>query len=169
MPVLPPRPLSEIDDRFAFDCGRDSMNGWFRRHGWTNHLDGTSRVNVLCGSNDGAVVGYVSLSASHIERGMLSKKLQRNRPDPVPVVLLGQLAVDKNHHGQGHAAALLRFAFKTAVTASESIGIFAILTHPIDEFARAIYAKFGFRDLPYDPLRAMIVRMDEIKTDGRAH
>lgn len=99
---------------------------------------------------------------------MTPKSSQRNRPDPVPVALLGQLAIAKAYQGQGHSTSLLRFAFATAVKASESIGIFGIITHPIDEVARAIYAKFGFNDLPFDPNRAMIVRIDEVKAYGLA-
>lgn len=77
------RPLAETDDRNIFDCGRESMNLWFRRHAWSNHLAGASRVNVLSDAVAGRIVGYVTLSASHIERAFLPKAQQRNRPDPI--------------------------------------------------------------------------------------
>ena len=86
--VTPPRPLAETDDRLAFDCGRESLNNWFRRHAWANHAGGASRVNVICEAATGAIVGYVTLSAAQIERAYLPKSQQRNRPDPVPVTLL---------------------------------------------------------------------------------
>jgi hypothetical protein len=38
--VAPPRPLAEDDERNHFDCGRDSLNAWFRRHAWHNHVSG---------------------------------------------------------------------------------------------------------------------------------
>ena len=169
--VSMPRPLAEDDDRSSFDCGRDSMNAWFRRHAWTNHASGASRVSVLCdaGNGDtgnGAIVGYVTLSAAQIERAFLPKSQQRNRPDPLPVTLLGHLAVRIDRQGQGHAASLLLFALRTALVASESIGSIGVITHPLDEAVRAFYAKHGFEDLPFDPRRAMIVRMSDLRKSG---
>lgn len=164
--VDPPRPLSEADDRAQFDCGRDSTNIWFRRHGWANHASGASRVNVMCDKATGAIVGYVTLSAAQIERAFLPKSQQRNRPDPLPATLLGQLAVHQDHQGQGHAGSLLYFALKTALQASKIVGSIGMITHPTDEGVRAFYGKFGFQDLPFDPRRAMIVRMVDIEKSG---
>lgn len=164
--VTPPRPLTEADDRAAFDCGRESLNIWFRRHAWANHASGASRVNVICDAVTGAVVGYVTLSAAQIERAFLPKSQQRNRPDPVPVTLLGQLAIHKDYQGQGHAASLLLFALKTSVRAAEIVGSIGVVTHPLDDTVRAFYAKWGFQDLPFDPGRAMIVRIVDLKKSG---
>jgi len=88
---------------------------------------------------------------------------QRNRPDPVPVTLLCQLAVDKAYQGQGHAVSLLVFALKTALRASEIIGSMGAITHPIDDGVRGFYARWGFQDLPFDPRRAMMVRMVDLQ------
>jgi GNAT superfamily N-acetyltransferase len=162
----PPRPLAETDDRTSFDCGRDSLNAWFRRHAWANHASGASRMNVLCDGASGAIVGYVTLSAAQIERAFLPKAQQRNRPDPLPVTLLGQLAVHKDRQGEGHATSLLMFALKTSVRASESIGSIGVITHPLDDGVRGFYAKWGFEDLPFDPRRAMIVRMVDLRKSG---
>ena len=164
--VAAPRPLLETDDRMAFDCGRASMNSWFHRHAWNNHASGASRVNVLCDADNGAVVGYVTLSAAQIERAFLPKSQQRNRPDPLPVTLLGQLAVHKDRQGQGHAASLLHFALRTAVAAADHIGSIGVITHPLDDGVRAFYARHGFEDLPFDPRRAMMVRMVDLRRSG---
>ncbi len=161
--VLPPRPLAESDDRDQFDCGRESLNTWFRRHAWVNHVNDVSRVSVLTDATTGGIVGYVALSAAQIERSYLPKAQQRNRPDPVPVVLLGQLAIDKDHQGRGYAIDLLHYALKTALRASESVGSMGVITHPLDDGVRAFYAKWGFQELPFDPWRAMIVRMAELR------
>jgi GNAT superfamily N-acetyltransferase len=161
--VAPPRPLVEEDDRSLFDCGRDSLNIWFHRHAWGNQASGASRVNILTDATSGKIVGYVTLSASQIERAYLPKPQQRNRPDPVPVTLLGQLAVDKAYHGQGHAASLLLFALRTALRASESVGSMGVITHPLDDSVRGFYARWGFQGLPFDPRRAMMVRMADLQ------
>ena len=165
MAASPPRPLSEQDDRNTFDCGRDSLNQWFRRHAWSNHVNGASRVNVIEDTACGRIIGYVALSSSQIERAFLPKPQQRNSPDPLPVTLLGQLAVDKEYQGQQHAASLLKFALVAALRASVDVGSFGVITHPLDDSVRGYYARWGFEDLPLDPRRAMIVRMADLR-DG---
>jgi GNAT superfamily N-acetyltransferase len=161
--VTPPRPLVETDDRDLFDCKRDSLNDWFRRHAWFNQVNGISRVNVIADAVTGRIVGYVTLSAAQIERAFLPKSMQRNRPEQVPAWLLGQLAVDKDYQGQGHGADLLLFALRAAMRASDSVGSMGVITHPLDEALRGFYARWGFQDLPFDPRRAMIVRMVDLK------
>jgi predicted N-acetyltransferase YhbS len=158
--VTPPRPLTEADDRSSFDCGRASLNQWFRERAWANQIADVSRTNVICDAASGRIVGYVTLSAAQIERAFLPKPHQRNKPDPVPVTLLGQLAVDTRHQGQGHARSLLLFA--------QEIGSFGVITHPIDDSARAFYRRWGFVDLPGDPRAAMIVRTVDLQKSGIA-
>jgi GNAT superfamily N-acetyltransferase len=136
---------------------------WFQRHAWSNHLRGASRVTVLQDALTGRIAGYVTLSAAQIERAFLPKPQRRNRPDPVPVTLLGQLAVDKQYQGQGHAKSLLLFALRTALQASAVIGSTGVITHPLDDGMRGFYSRWGFQDLPFDPRRAMIVRMADLR------
>jgi GNAT superfamily N-acetyltransferase len=164
--VTPPRPLAEADNRDRFDCGRESLNHWFQRHAFANHASGVSRTNVICDAATTEIIGYVTLSAAQIERAFLPKSHQRNKPDPVPATLLGQLAVHKDHQGRGHARSLLLFALRTALRASREIGSFGVITHPIDEQARSFYRRWGFQDLPFDPRRAMIVRMVDLEHSG---
>lgn len=161
--ITPPRPLAESDDRDQFDCGREALNTWLRRHAWANHVNDVSRLSVLADASTGRLVGYVALSAAQIERSYLPKSQQRNRPDSVPVVLLGQLAIDRDYQGRGYTADLMHYALKTALRASESVGSMGIITHPLDDGVRAFYAKWGFQDLPFDPRRAMIVRMTDLR------
>src|SRR5580658_4823490 len=161
--AAPPRPLAENDDRNLFDCGKDSINGWFQRHAWINQASGATRVTVITDAASGRIAGYVTLSAAQIERAFLPKSQQRNRPDPVPATLLGQLAVDSAFQGQGHAASLLLFALRTALVASETIGSMGVITHPLDDGVRGLYARWGFQDLPFDPRRAMLVRMADLR------
>ncbi len=158
-----PRPLAQSDDRSGFDCGRLVLNEWFHRYAWNNHATGASRVSVIEHVETGRIVGYVTLSAAHIERAFLPKSRQRNQPDPVPVTLLGQLAVDRQQQGQGHAFSLLQFALRAALKASESVASTAVITHPLDESLRGFYARWGFSDLPFDPRRAMSSRMVDIQ------
>jgi len=164
--ITPPRPLVENDDLARFDCGREAMNQWLRWRAWANQAAGVSRTSVICDAATGEIVGYVALSAAQIERAFLPKSQQRNKPDPMPATLLGQLAIHKDHQGQGHARSLLLFALRTALRASREIGSFGVVTHPIDDQVRTFYRRQGFEDLPFDPRRAMIVRMADLEKSG---
>ncbi|MGX9145098.1 GNAT family N-acetyltransferase [Mesorhizobium sp. 128a] len=164
--LTPPRPLAADDDRDGFDCGRESLNSWFRRHAWRNQQDGISRTSVIFDSASGMVAAYVSLSAGQIERAYLPKSAQRNRPDAIPTILLGQLAVDRRYQARGCGRSLLLFALRTAVRLSADIGCFGVLTHPLDESVRAFYRGFDFVDTPFDPKRSMIVRIADLKASG---
>lgn len=164
--VTPPRPLTEGDEREHFDSGRESLNAWFRRHAWHNHVAGVSRISVTCDTGTGLIVGYVTLSAAQIEREFLAKAHRRNKPDPVPATLLGRLAIHEPYQGQGHARSLLLFALTAALRASREVGSFGVLTHPIDEQVRQFYRRWGFEDVPFDPKRSMIVRMVDLETSG---
>lgn len=164
--ITPPRPLAAADDREAFDCGRDSINQWFRRHAWRNQQSGASRTNIVCDTDTGAIVGCVALCAAQIQREFLPKSAQRNQPDPLPAVLLGQLGIDRGYHGRGYARSLMRFALTTSVRFSKDVGCFGVLAHPLDDGLRVFYRRFGFEDLPFDPGRAMIVRISDLERNG---
>lgn len=166
--IAPPRPLRESDDRDSFDCGRESINQWFRRHAWANHAAGISRVNVITHGDPGPIVGYVTLSAAQIERAALPASQRRHKPAALPATLLGQLAIHRDHQRRGYAGGLLLFALRTALRASRDVASFAVITHPLDEGVRAFYSRFGFVDLPYDPVRAMIVRIVDLDRNGIA-
>ena len=147
-------------------AGGNLLNHWFRRHAWRNQDTGVSRISVICNTVTGKIAGYVSLSAGQIERAHLPKPAQRNRPDPLPALLLGQLAVDRSQQGRGIARSLMLFALTTAVRFSEEIGCFGVLTHPLDDEVRTFYERFGFETLPFDPRRSMIVRIRDLEQSG---
>lgn len=162
----PPRPLKPGDAIEDFDCGRPSMNDWFRRHAKQNQEAGVSRTTVFTDRESGRIVGYVTLMAGQIEREYLPKAARRNRPQAIPVILLGQLAVDRQFQKRGFARQFLFYALKTCFALSMDIGCFGVITHPLDEDVRAFYHRFGFVDLPGDPRRAMIVRMKDLERSG---
>lgn len=164
--LRPPRPLIAEVNRNSFDCGRESLNLWFRRHAWNNQKLDTSRTSVMCDAQTGAIAGYVSLSATNIERAFLPKSCQRNQPDPIPAILLGQIAVDRRYQGQGCARSLMFFALTTAVKVSKSLGCVCVLTHPLDDGVRDFYEAFGFEAMPGGTDASMAVRIKDLVQNG---
>ena len=77
-------------------------------------------------------------------------------PDPVPVIVLGRLAVDRTLHGKGVGTGLLRDAVLRTLQAAEIAGIRAILIHAISDEAKRFYENHGFTASPVDPLTVMI-------------
>lgn len=77
-------------------------------------------------------------------------------PDPIPVVVLGRLAVDKSFHGKGIGTGLLRDAVLGVLQAAESAGVRAILVHATSENAKRFYEKYGFVASPLGPMTVMI-------------
>lgn len=161
-----PRPLTVEHDRAEFDCGRISVNAWFRRHAWHAQTDGTARVSVIFDDNAGLVAGYITISAAQIERGWMIKADKRNRPERLPVVLIGQLGVDTRYQRRGVSRYLLQNALRVSVNFSREVGCFAVLVQPLDEELSGFYRLFGFRDLPFDDAGDMIVRIKDLVDSG---
>ena len=156
-----PEPLSPhhlLDD---FDSGEASLDEWLKRRARANELEGASRTFVTAASN--RAVGYYSVAASAVLHRVAIGKLRRNMPDPVPIVLLGRLAVDRHWQGQGIGADLLRDAVLRTVAAAQSIGIRGLIVHAISDAARAFYEHYGFRVSPIEPGTLMITIAEAAK------
>jgi GNAT superfamily N-acetyltransferase len=154
----PPRPLSDADELSGFDCGVFSLNDWLRRRARANQATGASRTYVVC---DGArVIAYYALASGAVAVVAASPKLRRNMPDPVPVAVLGRLAIDRARQNQGLGRALIRDASQRVVQAAEVIGIRGVLVHAISPEAAAFYRAVGFEPSPFDPLTLMATLYD---------
>ena len=145
-----PRPLAPEHDFSAFACGDASLDTWLKRHARKNEASGASRTYVIGVEN--AVVGYYSLAAGAIERGDAPKPMQRNMPDPIPVMVLGRLAVDQRYQHAGLGSALLRDAILRVLHVADLAGIAAILVHAISAEAKAYYLARGFVESPIAPM-----------------
>jgi len=109
---------------------------------------------VLCVGE--TVIGYYSLSAGAISHKAAPKAMRRNMPNPLPVLLLGRLAVDKRYHNQGIGQALLRDAMLRAVNVSGDTGVFALLVHAISDQAKQFYLSRGFVESPLQPMTLLM-------------
>jgi GNAT superfamily N-acetyltransferase len=83
-------------------------------------------------------------------------RVRRNAPDPVPVVLIGRLAVDRRYQRRGIGAGLLKDAVLRTRAAARHVGIRALLVHAIDEDAIRFYQRYGFRPSPTEPATLMV-------------
>lgn len=149
-----PRPLASDHELDEFSSGIEPLDDWLKRHARRNEAEGGSRTFVLCA--DRRVVGYYSLAAGSLLPGAAVGRVRRNMPNPVPVVLLGRLAIDRAWQGRGLGADLLRDAVLRVLAAAVSIGVRALLVHAISEEAKTFYQRHGFRPSPVDPMMLMI-------------
>lgn len=153
-----PRPIHEDDDSSAFDSGEASLDEYLRDRAFPNHVQGASRCFVTC--RDDRVVGYYALASASVQHRDLSGRYRRNMPDPVPVILLSRLAVDRKEQGSGLGKNLLRDAIARSVAAAELVGVRALLVHALHEQARAFYLRFDFEPSPTDPLHLLLLIKD---------
>lgn len=105
--------------------------------------------------SDNRVVGYYSLATASIQRQATHRSMRHGEPDPIPAILLAQLAVDQEHRGQGIGSGLLRDAFFRAQQVSEIIGARVLLLDALDEEAKQFYLARGFRQSPLDEMQLM--------------
>jgi GNAT superfamily N-acetyltransferase len=149
-----PQRLSSGQELDQFDSGEPALDDWLRRRALRNEESGASRTYVVC--TGARVVGYYSLAVGAVANEQSPGRIRRNMPDPVPVMVLGRLAVDRSFHGRGIGAGLLRDAVLRTIQAAEIAGIRAILVHAISDGAKRFYEKYGFHTSPVDPMTVMI-------------
>lgn len=154
-----PAPLSTEHDTSAFDCGVADLNKWLTSRGLANHRAGASRVYVIAG-DDMRVIGYYALASGGIAAADTPGRFRRNMPDPIPVVILGRLAIDQRHQGRGLGADLLRDAVLRALEASRLIGIRGMVVQAKDDQAGAFYRRWGFTPTPTHPLMLLATAND---------
>ena len=150
-----PRALVATDSTAQFDCGAASLNDWLRNRALKNEQTGASRTFVSISSDDNMVAGYYCLSASSLLLDDAPGGVRRNMPDPIPVILIGRLAVDRRFAGQGLGASLLQHAMLKGLEASRIIGARAFIVDAIDDAAESFYGRFGFTRMPPSSKRAM--------------
>lgn len=153
--LLAPQPLTARHLIDGFDCGEPSLNDWLQRRALPNQLAGATRTFVV-ETADGHVAGYYALAAGAVSRSASTSRVRRNMPDPVPVLVLARLAVDRGMQGRQLGAALLQDAVKRAFSVSQDAGVRALLVHALDDRAKAFYLHYGFGESPLHPLTLML-------------
>ena len=159
-----PQKLGAQQDLISFDSGEKVLDDWLRRRALQNETRGASRTYVVCASK--TVAGFYSLAVGAISHGAVSGNLKRNMPHPIPVMILGRLAVDRTFQGRGIGKSLLREAILRTRQAAEIAGIRALLVHAISDEARRFYLSQGFHASPVDPMTVMITMEESSRITG---
>ena len=159
--IAAPEPIAEGHDVSRFCTGVPGLDAWLRSKAWLNEAKGGARTYVACDSEQ--VVGFYSLAASAVEKRRLSSRIGRSMPEPVPVILLGQLAVDTSYQGRGLGSDLLVDAAKRALSAAHLIGARAIVVQALNNEAKAFYGRFGFRPFSDREPLMLVLRLSELK------
>jgi len=144
--LSPPQPLASDHRTEDFNSGEPSLDDWLKRRALRNQASGASRTYVVCERQ--AVIAFYALASGAIAQAPVPGRFRRNMPDPIPVVVLARLAVDRNYHGRGLGRALFRDAARRVAHAADSIGIRGIIVHAISEEARKFYTALGFDPCP---------------------
>jgi len=129
VPLSPPEPLSDDHQIDDFDSGEPVLDDWLRRRARANQASGASRTYVVCEAK--RVVAYYALASGAIAQAAVPGRFRRNMPDPIPVVVLARLAVDRNYQGRGLGRSLFRDAGRRVVHAADTIGIRGVVVHAI--------------------------------------
>jgi GNAT superfamily N-acetyltransferase len=143
-----------------FESGERSLDEWILQRVLRNERDGASRTYVICSNN--VVIGYYALSTGSIASVSAPGRIRRNMPDPIPVMLLGRLAIDRRWQGRGLGQELLRDAVLRTIQVSDMAGVRAIAVNAISENARRFYEKYNFKPSPLDPFLMMLLLRDAI-------
>ena len=158
-------PLGKQHDRKSFDCGENSLTQYLHRYASQDIRRRVSRV-FLASLPDAPrqVIGYYSLSAGSLEATALPGAFRRRLPRyPVPVVLLGRLAVAESHQGMGLGSILLADALQRIAQASQVMAVYAVVVDALNGQATEFYRQFGFISLPGQLLK-LFLPMDSVAT-----
>ncbi len=155
MQLGPPQPLTASHRLDDFECGEAALDDWLKRRALSNQSSGASRSFVVA-DEGGHVCGYYAMAAGAVAHQLATSGVRRNMPDPVPVMVLARLAVDRRAQGLHLGAALLQDAVNRVVAVSQNAGVRALLVHALDEKARQFYEHYGFQPSPTHPLTLML-------------
>jgi len=146
-----PELLTAAHDLAEFTCGKPSLDRWLKTRALSNQEKGFTAVLVVHEAN--RVIGYYGLAPTGIIPSVVPRSIRTGRPpDPVPCLLLRQLATDRNWLGKGIGTGLLKHALQRCVTAASLIGGRALIVNAVDDEAAAVWVRRGFIPSIDDPL-----------------
>ncbi|HLJ64317.1 MAG TPA: GNAT family N-acetyltransferase [Stellaceae bacterium] len=168
MVVSAPEPLTAAHDVSEFNCGKPTLDHWLKIRALSNQEKGFTAVLVVHEAH--RVVGYYGLAPTAVVPNALPRSLRTGQPpDPIPCLLLGQLATDIAWAGRGIGTGLVKHALERCVTAAGLVGGRALMVNAVDDEAAAFWQRRGFIPSRDDPLilfrsiAAIAVSLDEAR------
>lgn len=151
------RPLDATANAGDFSCGNPHLDKYIRRYATQDIRRDVARVFIATPDNVQRLAGYFTLSAGSVNCSDLPAALARKLPRyPVPVALLGRLAVDRRFQGQGLGSILLADACRKVAQASAVLAVAGLVVDAKDEPSASFYRHFGFVPLPGKPERLFL-------------
>lgn len=144
MGITPPEALNSEHILAEFCCGEKTLDDWLKLKALKNQAFGASRTFVVCQAGTKRVIGFYALAAGGISHSEATSSVRRNMPDPIPVIILGRLAVDYTFQKKKIGRDLVKDAFARAMAISESLGVRALVVRALTDNAAKFYEDFGF-------------------------
>ena len=151
MAIGKPEALNDTHDLTTFDCGNEALNRWLRKWALHNQRQNATKTQVITAEGS-VVVGFYSLAAGEVTRAKAPGRISRNQPEPIPVIVLGRLAIDVRYQGRGLGGDLLQHAYQLSCIVARSIGVRAMMVTAKDENAANFYKRWGFQASMQDSL-----------------
>jgi GNAT superfamily N-acetyltransferase len=146
-----PEPLTAEHDVSRFSCGKPALDHWLKTRALSNQQKGFTAVLVVHEAR--RVVGYYGLAPTAVVPSTLPRSIRTGQPpDPVPCLLLGQLATDLGWAGRGIGTGLVKHALERCVAAAALVGGRALVVRAVDEEAADFWRRRGFLPSKDDPL-----------------
>ena len=160
--------ITEADAASGFRCGKHPLDDYFSRHAVKNDQTSVGRAYVLRRGDDDdamlpAVFGFYTLSMASVSSEQAATVLRMKLPKyPMPVALIGRLAVDERARGGGRrlGGRLLLDALRRGVDAAELLGCVGIIVDAKDADGEAFYAKYDFVTVTAQWPRRMFLSID---------
>ncbi|KMJ45749.1 GNAT family N-acetyltransferase [Xenorhabdus khoisanae] len=158
MIISEPELLTDNHQLEVFDSGVVTLDQWLKNRALKNNFTGASKTYVVC--NENRVLAYYSLAASAIVINSAPGHFKRNMPNPIPVIVLGRLAVDQRLQRKGIGRALVQDAALRVIQAADLIGVRGMIIHALSGEAKSFYETIGFEPSPLDPMLLMATLAD---------
>jgi GNAT superfamily N-acetyltransferase len=171
--LFAPEPLTAAHHLSEFACGKPSLDRWLKERALSNQEKGFTAVMVIHEAN--RLVGYYGLSPTAVIPSVLPRSIRMGLPpNPVPGLMLGQLATDLRWCGKGVASGLLKHALQRCIAAASLIGGRALVVNAVDSEAADFWRRRGFIVSKDDPLVLfrsipdIVASVREAQTENRA-
>ena len=152
--LSPPVPISNDVDLSEFSSGEEQLDFWLKRDALKNEVAGASRTYVVCDKE--RAIAYYAIASGSVMQIEEPGKIKRNMPDPIPVIILGRLAIDQNWQGKGLGSGLLKDALLRASEISQQVGVRALVVQAMSETAKRFYLHHGFMVSPVDEMKLLM-------------